>query len=805
MLKNYFKIALRNIRKNKAYSIINISGLAIGMACFIFIILYIKYELSYDKFHENSEQIFRIDLKQDFTRTDSDLYNTTPAPLAEVLKSDYPEIDYVTRLRKEPRDPLILSGENSYLEEKFFYADPDFLEMFSFPLISGNPETALNTPYSIILTERIAHKYFGIENPIGKEITVNQKHQQQPYTITGVIEDAPLNTHFRFNLLASFSTLYSQQNTRDQSHSLHWNAAGFFTYIKLKKNTSPQTFEASLADVVKKYRGNDSKIRYTLEPIERIHLYQNWKRDIDDNGDIRYIYLYAAIGFFLLLIACFNYINISTAQSVKRAKEVGLRKVVGANRAQLLNQFLTESLIFSFLGFCLAILIVELVLPLFQSYIGKEIHISIFTDIKMFLSLLGILLFAGCIAGAYPAFLISAFQPTQILKGVAGRKSKSIFSFRNALVIFQFVISAILIIGTITIYNQLHYMKNKKLGLKKDHIVTITVLDEHLQKNYSSFFNELSSNPRIIDVSASQSLLPGSSGSSNYDCDGKKDTDLSLMRGIRADYRFARLYEIPVMLGSNYPEKDNSSSKSYFLLNRTAFKSLGWESAIGRRFGWNDTGKEDGQIIGVVEDFHFFTLHSAIEPLAIELVGSHLEDWKARYFSIKISSRDIPGTLSFIEKKWKQHSLYPLQLEFFDSRIDLMYRDEQKFGQLFNLFAFIAILIGCTGLYGLTLSSVEQCIKEIGIRKVLGASISQINNLLTKEIVVCILVANLISWPIALYVMNKWLEDFAYRIEITWWMFALAGGIALVIALATVSFQAIKAATANPVESLRYE
>ncbi|MFZ1289074.1 MAG: FtsX-like permease family protein [Melioribacteraceae bacterium] len=805
MLKNYLKTALRNIKKNKAYSIINISGLAIGMSCFIIIALYIKYELSYDKFHNNSERIYRIDLKSDFTNIGSDMYNMIPAPLAEVLKSDYPEIEYVTRLRKESHSPLIKLGENSYIEDNFFYSDPDFLEMFAFPLVAGNPKTALNAPYSIILTEAIANKYFGNENPIGKEITVNQKHQQQPYIITCVIKDAPPNTHFHFNLLASFSTLYSQQNTKDQSHSLHWNAAGFYTYIKLKKNTSPQTLEAGLADVVKKYKGNDTKIRYQLEQIERIHLYQNWDEDIEDNGDIRYIYLFAAIGFFILLIACFNYVNILTAQSVKRAKEVGLRKVVGANRAQLLKQFLSESLIFSFLGFCLAILIVELVLPLFQSFIEKEIHLSIFTEIKTLLSLLGILLLIGSIAGAYPAFLISAFQPSQILKGVAKRKYKSIFSFRNALVIFQFVISSILIIGTITIYSQLHYVKNKKLGLKKDHIVNVTVLDEQLQKNHSSFFNELSSNPRIIDVSASQSLLPGSSGSSNYDWDGKKDTDLSLIRGIRADYRFARLYEIPVMLGNNYPGKDNSSSKSYFLLNRSAYKSLAWKNVIGRRFGWNDTGKEEGEIIGVVEDFHFFPLHNVIEPLAIELVGSHLENWKARFFSIKISSQDIPGTLTFIEKKWKQHSQYPFRLEFFDSRMESIYNAEQKLGQLFNLFAFIAILIGCMGLYGLTLSSVEQRIKEIGIRKVLGSSISQILNLLTKETAVCILIANLIAWPAAYYFMIKWLQDFAYRIDISWWMFALSGGIALLIALATVSVQAIKAATANPVESLRYE
>ncbi len=471
----------------------------------------------------------------------------------------------------------------------------------------------------------------------------------------------------------------------------------------------------------------------------------------------------------------------------------------------MLKHFLGESLVLSFIGIGLAVVIVELSSPLFQQFFDKEIQLSVFADIKLLFSLLGVLLLVVCIAGIYPAYYISNFKPTQILKGIAKRKSKSFFNLRNSLVVFQFAISAVLIIGTITIFNQLHYLRNKKLGLRKDHIVTINVLDEHLQKNYKNFFCELTSNPRIIDVSASQSLPPGSSGKSNVDWDGKTSSDIGLMYGIRADNHFAHLYEIPAELGQNYPDENNSSTKSYFLLNRSALKVLGWKNQIGRRFGWNDTRKDEGEVIGVVNDFHFFPLQQIIEPLAIELVGSHLENWNARFFSIKISSQNIPGTISFIEKKWKQHSQYPLQLEFFDNRMDMMYKDEQKFGELFNLFAFIAILIGCMGLYGLTLSSVEQRIKEIGIRKVLGASLSQINNLLTKESAVCILIANLIAWPIAYYFMKNWLQDFAYRIDITWWMFALSGGIALAIALATVSFQAVKAALANPVDSLKYE
>ena len=805
MLKNYLKIALRNIRKNKAYSMINIFGLAIGMACFILIALYIKYELSYDRFHKDYERIYRIDVQNDFTIAGSDLFNKTPAPLAEVLKTECPGIEFATRLREESRSALIQADDNSYLDDKLFYTDPDFLTMFSFPLISGNPKTALNEPYSIIITDEIAKKYFGNKNPTGKTIMLDQKHQQQPYNITGVIKNPPSNSHIQFNFLASFSTLYKQQQSGNYIHSLHWNAFGFYTYIMINKNSSVKSVEASLAEIVKKYKGQNSQIRFLLEPIERIHLYQNWEKDITPGGDIRFIYLFAAIGFFILLIACFNYINISTAQSIKRAKEVGLRKVVGANRGQLLKQFLSESLVFSFFSFGLALAIVELTSPILQPLFNKEIQLSVFADVKKLFILLGVLLLVGCFAGVYPAYYISKFKPTQILKGIAKRKSKSFLGLRNSLVAFQFVISAVLIISTITIFNQLHYLRNKKLGLRKDHIVIINVFDEHLQKNYKSFFDELTSNPHIIDVSASQSLPPGSSGMSNIDWDGITSSDIRLMYGIRADNHFANLYEIHPVQGQDYLDKDNSSNKSYFLLNRSAIKVLGWKNVIGKRFGWNDTRKEDGQVIGVVDDFNFFPLDRKIEPLAIELVGSHLNEWVARYFSIKISSSDIEGTLFFIEKKWKQNSQYPLQLQFFDERLNSIYKPEQNLGQLFNLFAFIAVLIGCMGLYGLTSFSIEQRLKEIGIRKVLGSSISQIIQMLTKETVGCILIANIVAFPIAYYLMNKWLQDFAYRIDLSWWIFVASSGIALVMALTTVSFQAIKAAIANPVESLKYE
>ena len=505
------------------------------------------------------------------------------------------------------------------------------------------------------------------------------------------------------------------------------------------------------------------------------------------------------------MIACFNYVNISTAQSVKRSKEVGLRKVVGANRIQLIRQFLVESLIISFLGFCIAILLVELFLPVLNSFMNKDIQFSLFEDTKMFFVLFGISLIIGFLAGAYPAFFASAFQPDYILKN--GFKSGfGSIKLRNVLVVAQFIICAILIIGTITVYNQLQFIKNKDLGFKKDHIVTVhlTYNDKNMRKNFNQFMNELRLNPQVINVSASEYLPYEIRSSTVTDWDGKtKDDNFSIYLN-RVDNNFLDLYGIPLIMGDK-SSWDRFVSKSVFILNKTAQQALDWKNPVGKRFGCSFTSKENGIIAGVVEDFHYYPLHYTIDPLVLELVDTKTENLPFQYLSIKIKSAAVPGTISFIEKKWKMFSSYPFTFQFLDIQVDAMYKTEQRLGQLFNFFAVLAIFIGCLGLYGLITFSIEQKIKEIGVRKVLGASISQVVYMLSKEIIICILIANMVALPISWHWMNKWLQDFAYRIEISWWMFVLAVGIALLIALATVSFQAVKAATANPVKSLRYE
>lgn len=791
-----YKAAIRILQKNKAYSVINIIGLAIGMTCFILIAFYIQWELSFDKYHQHGEHIYRIVLNPGtFVYQNKDGFNCTPAALIPVSKEECPEIVNGTRILKN--SCFIHLNENSYVEDQFFYADPDFLKMFSFPLISGNIKTALQNPYSLILTESMARKYFGYSDPIGQTISVDQ---QDNYVVTGVIEDTPENSHFIFDFVASFNTLYSKRKNMES-----WNNNNYPAYVQLSKNSNPEDVNAKFDEIVKKYKGENSYTKFRLEAMHQIHLHGDRNFELSNNSDIRYIYLFAIIGFFILMIACFNYINISTAQSAKRAKEVGLRKVVGANRGQLVRQFLSESILFSAVSFCLAVFLAELMLPIFSTTMNFKIELSLLSEIKLLLGLFVILLIVGCIAGAYPAFMISSFQPTHILKNIAKKNSNSFFNLRNILVVVQFVISAILIVSTVTVYKQLQYIKNKKLGYNKEHIITMKINDDQLKKNYQSILNELSSNHRIVDISVSNDLPHSIRSSTDSDWFGRENDKNFPVYYAKIDHHFLDLYEIELKAGK--VPKNEPSSFAGFILNEKAVEAIQWEDPVGKNFGCNMIPKENGRVIAVVKDFHYYPLHYEIAPLVMQIgvENSNANPWERLYFSIKINSQDIAGTLAFIEKKWKQFSPYPFEFQFVDSSLDEMYRTEQKLGSLFNIFAIIAIFIACLGLYGLISFAVEQKIKEIGIRKVLGASVRQIVILLSNEIIICVVLANLLALPVTMMAMNNWLQNFAYRIDLTIWPFLLSGILALLIAFLTVGWQAIRAAMANPVESLRYE
>jgi putative ABC transport system permease protein len=796
MFENYLKTAMRNIIKHRSYSMINIIGLAIGMTCFILIALYIQWELSFDKYHQNGKDIYRIVLNPGtFAYQNKDGFNCTPAALMPVLKQECPEIVNGTRIEKN--SCLIHFNENSYNEDRFYYADPDFLKMFNFPLIAGNIETALQNPFSVLLTESMARKYFGQSNPIGQTIRVDQ---QNSYLVTGIIKDTPENSHFIFDFVASFNTLYSKRKNMET-----WDNNSYPAYIQLNKNSNPADVDSKLDEIVKKYKGENSYTQFRLESMHRIHLHGDRNFELSNNSDIRYLYLFSAIGFFILMIACFNYINISTAQSTKRAKEVGLRKVVGANRGQLIGQFLTESVLFSAAGFVLAVILAEFTLPAFRTIMNVPIESSPLSEIKLLLGLFAVLICVGCLAGAFPAFTISSFQPSHILKKIAKRNSHSFFNLRNMLVVVQFIISAFLIVSTLTVYKQLQYIRNKKLGYQKEHIVTMAVSYDHLKMNYQSFMNELSTNHRIADISVSRALPYNIRSSTDADWFGRENDKHFPVYYAQIDNNFLDLYEMELKAGE-VPENEPSSFTG-FILNEKAVEALHWEDPVGKNFGCNMITKENGRVMAVVKDFHYYPLHYAIAPLALQLgvEDSNPTPWGKLYFSIKINSQDISGTLAFIEKKWKQFSQYPFEFQFVDSSLDEMYKTEQKLGSLFNIFAVIAICIACLGLYGLISFAIEQKIKEIGIRKVLGASVKQIVFLLSNEIVLCVLLANLFALPLSLIAMNKWLQNFAYRITLQWWMFIDAGSVALLISLMTVAFHSVKAASANPVKSLRYE
>ena len=796
MLKNYLKIALRNIRRHKGYSFINIFGLSIGITCTILMLIYVHHELSYDRFHKNAENIYRVTNKKEM-----DWNALSPGALKSALLADFPEV--VRAVRVCPWGGYIdFNGSinyegNRYIENKFLIVDPEFLDIFTFPLISGDSKKALSEPFSVVLTQEMAEKYFSNEDPMGRILKFDNRYD---YKITGILKNVPANSHFVFDFLISLETMYYTSYRGRKSALINWSHWFSATYIQLEKNCNPNVLENKLQALVKKHIGERSKNEFHLQTLTKIYL-NPLNPPMGKTSDIRYIYLFSVIAFIIMLIACFNYINLSTAHSARRLKEIGIRKIVGADRPHLIRQFLGESILFAIIAFILSITFVELILPAFGSLIDRELNFGFFYDSWILLALICIIALVGIISGSYPALFLSSLSPLNTLKGGFKIGSKKSSGVRNSLVIIQFVFSIGLIICTFTIYNQLSYIKNRDLGFKKNHIIIIPVTEMNLERDYEPFKNELSQYSQISDISVSSKLPSLITGGGGAKWEGKTDENIRFTRGF-VDYDFLDLYGIELLEGRNFSKRIPADIEQAYILNKSAVKAIGWEVPIGKRF--NQWGKEDGVVIGVVDDFHFLPLHQKIEPLVLSLIQN---DWEeARFFSIKISPSDIASTLSFIEEKFKEFSPdSPFSYSFLDEIIDRMYRSERKLGQSFIYFTLIAVLIACLGLFGLTSFTAEQKTKEIGIRKVLGASVSNIFLLLTKEFAKCVLIANIIAWPIAYYAMHRWLQGFAYRINIGPWTFILAAALALIIALLTVSYQAIKAATANPVDSLRYE
>ena len=803
MLKNYIKIAFRNIKKNKAYSLLNILGLATGMAAFVLIFLYVQHELSFDRHHDNADNIYRVVQHQPGNMyMGSEMFGVTAAPLAPALEQEFPEVIYATRFSRT-RDALLSYSEKTLIVPTLHWTDPNTFKIFSIDLIKGNPETSLSDPTSILFSESLAKKYFGEEDPLGKTITYIEKHD---FKVTGVFKDLPKNSHFIIEAMVPFNTLATIENRRmDQ-----WSSNSFYTYFLLRGDADPDALEAKFPAFIDKYAGDDiwshgdEKTTFSLQPLTKIHLHSQINFEISPNSDIRYIYLFSSIAFLILVIACINYMNLATARSAKRTREVGMRKVVGAQRKQLVGQFLGESMLLTSLALILAVILAIVLLPAFNRFIEREIPFNPLQNLGLCLGILAAVVFVGLAAGSYPALYISAFKPIFALRSKAFADSIGA-NLRNLLVVFQFSVSILLILSTVVVRNQLHYIKNRDMGFNRDHIVVLQIRDENFRKQMDAFKTELRTHPDIISLTTSSSL-PNRVDSSTFAAwPGKpEDVRIPIYTSV-ADYDFLDVFEIKLAQGRNFSREHTSDSQGAFLINETALKTIGWDEPLGQQFGQQShqsgNDRPAGRIVGVVKDFHMHSLHQEILPLYIFLRPN-----QGRYLSIRIKGEKIPETLAFIGEKMGTFSpKYPFEYSFFDDVFDQAYRAEQRIGSIFSTFSLLTIFIACLGLFGLSSFTAESRTREIGIRKVLGASSSKIVVLLSREYIKRVIVAYLIVLPLGYWAMNRWLENFAYRINLGILPFALAALLALAIASLTVSYHTLKASAANPADSLRYE
>jgi putative ABC transport system permease protein len=786
MLKNYLKIAFRNIVRHKGYSFINIAGLAVGMACCILILLWVQDELSYDKFHKNADNLYRVTKEYRYPSGKISYSRVTCPPLANVLKTEYPEIFNATRFRY--RWWLMKHDEKAFIEMGAL-VDPSFLEMFTFLLLKGNIATVLSDPYSIVLTEEMAEKYFGDEEPIGKSIIVENKFSVK---VSGVMKNIPDNSHLQFSFLIPFEILRKEFSYTFEE----WDTNNHYTYAMLHKNVSIQKVNQKISDIIKKHIP-ESIATLNLQPLTKIHLYDRDSYYIAGSGSIRYVYIFSIIAIFVLIIACINFMNLATARSSNRAKEVGMRKVVGAHRSNLIKQFLGESILLSFIALIFAITLVELFLPAFNTLSGKQLVLDFSSSISIVLGIMIITLITGIISGSYPAFFLSSIQPVKIFIGSRAGSRYHSARLRKLLVVIQFSLSIFLVIFTIVVYKQVNYMRNRDLGYNKENIVWLEMTYDFSDR-YESVKTELLQDPNIISITATDSPPTYRETTSNsLDWEGKKAEEIITMQVQSVDYDYLKTFNIKLAQGRFF-SKEYSTDTSNYVVNESAAKAMGMESPLGKRFSYE--GRE-GNIIGVVKDFHSTSLRYEIEPLVMTIIPGWYDN-----IIIKIKSEDIPKTILLIERKIKKIVPdFPFTYFFLDESLDDLYKSEQRMGSIFRYFALLAIFISCLGLFGLASFTTEQRTKEIGIRKVLGATVGNILLLLTKDFIKWVLIANIIAWPIGYFAMNKWLQDFAYRTNIGLFTFIISALLALMIALLTVSCQAVKVALANPIEALRYE
>ncbi len=799
MLKNLLKISVRTILKDKTYSLINVTGLTIGITCSLFLLMYILHEVSYDRYHKNARNIYRV--VSNIKETDNAFtWAVAQIPLAEELRDNYPEVKNAVRFFDTGRT-LYKNGDKQFYEENFFLADSTVFDMFTYPFLYGDPATALDNSFSIVLTEKTAKKYFeDVSSALGQSI---QDQQGEEFKITGIMKDVPLNSHFIFDGLISRSTRPGYQGS--------WGNFGVFTYILLPEGYDLSKMYASLDKVIKEkvnpiFDQFGIKIKYELQPILDIHLYSKIQDEAEAGGDISYIYIFASVAIFMLIIACINYMNLATARSVNRAREVGVRKVMGSQRRQLIAQFITESVVLAFIAMVASLLLIYALLPSFNTLANKSLPFSFILQTPVLLSLVGIALFVGVVGGSYPAFYLSGFNPVNVLKGKVSARGGSVL-FRKFLVVFQFAISIFMLISTLIVYDQLQYMRNKDLGFEKERVVRLTLNEGALREKAQVLVDRLKQTPEVTAVGMANTWPGQNIGKlllKVEDNEGKL-TD----RGVdlySADFDFVKTLGMHIVEGRDFSRDIISDTTYAVLVNESMVKRMAWYNPIGKKFifaggGPNGTDIEK-HVVGVVKDYHQNSLYDAIEPLMIVL------DRNNNNVFVRTTEGDVRQSIAAIEKAWKDiFPTYTFEYNFLDADFNSQYKADEKRSQIFTAFSGMTIVIACLGLLGLAAFTTEQRTKEIGVRKVIGATVQNLVMLVSREFFILVGIGMVLAFPASWYFTHDWLQNFAYRIELEgeWPTFVISATLAFVITLVTVGYHVVRAASANPVTALRDE
>lgn len=792
MFSNYLKIAVRNLIRHRLYSVINILGLAVGIAGFLYLLLVAQHEFSYDRDHEHADRIHLVVTRSTINgRTGASPISS--APIGPGLFNDYPEVDNFVRFRQ--LGATLRYADREFNENALFFADPSVFDIFTYPLLAGNPATALRDPYSIVLTETLARKYFAGEDPLNKSLRLDDKHD---FLVTGIVRDVPPNSSFSFEALISFAT------AEEWGINQHIGHSAYLTYLLLAPGATAADIEEHSTEFVARYYGPEytDKFAIFLQPLRRVYLYSERDFGFSGGGDIAHVYTLLVIGFLILLLACANYINLATAILSVRHGEIGMRKVLGAQRPQLFGQIIGESFLLSLVALAVGLSVLEIARPYINAVINSDIAVNYGENGLVLPAMAAVVLFVGVIAGSYPAWSLSRLRPAMALQGNRGSKpGKPVL--RRVLVVVQFAITMVLITSAVVVYNQIHYMRNYDLGFDGTQVVTIPLGNTPLKDNLAAFKTELLKNPAVLSCAAS-SGIPGRGVSVDpYRPEGfsADENDYTTIYALHVDADFFRTYGIGIVAGREFSEDFSTDATAAVLINESAAREYGWTDPVGKKIEWLSGTTGTFTVVGVVKDFNYHSLHTTIRPLVFHLGPNYVS-----HVSVKISPDDVPGTIAFLGDRWARFAPnHPFVYTFVDDIFAGQYRATETDFTILSWFSLLAICIACLGLFGLASFSAMRRTKEIGIRKTLGASVGGIVRLLSLEFLLLVLFAVVIAWPVGYLVMNKWLQNFAYRTLIGFDTFVFIGLAALLIVVTTVSFQAIKAALANPVDSLRHE